>query len=631
MSTYGTGLPPHPLRTSVRPLPEQRNWPPPSGRLEIPYNPQLTGVVNTGPQPPGIAGPSPGPAPGSSPPDFAGPSPGPAPGSSPPELPGGGGGSSEEEGQNDQEEPLPRDPNFDPNNIRESLYNPYDDDKPPCSHCAADIHNRVCDQDTPCWECLRRHIVEAEDCRTSRPCEFCFMNEMPCDAGTPCQHCMFLGFGADECRPEGISEQRYFPNPPDPNESDEEPFIHPLGYEEGAEFDYSCAFCVAYGFKRCNPQDRPCLTCVQYGRTEQQCRFEERCGRCLELDLPCDGKMPCSLCATADGLTSMMCLGRGDTTMPGVNDPVPEGNDIGMGEGGDYPGIPGYENAYPPQEQNNVFGLGPGDPLQQEFDPFGPNNPQQQPFDPFGPDDPPQQEFIDPNRLPAGVPGQSILPQNEVPRAPPGGFFQVPAHVRTALLPHYRIRTDVYTNGNFDPIPGGHVSWNDWDPQFRCKVTLASGLPCHNLPTIDCDGDEEHGDEKFGVCTRCRNRAVEYTAYLMGEVEEKKNLFCCATCSQAQMIAFTERGFQDGELLVDNHCDCDAQMRAWLCFGCRSKVIHTVGNRMISTRERLTRDSDNAILCPRCGVEPGNKEAAYTLARGLAKCSSCWSWINYAT
>ena len=94
----------------------------------------------------------------------------------------------------------------------------------------------------------------------------------------------------------------------------------------------------------------------------------------------------------------------------------------------------------------------------------------------------------------------------------------------------------------------------------------------------------------------------------MAEIEEKKNLFCCDTCSQAQSNMFNSgQGFENMEMLVDYYCDCDTQVRAWLCYPCRYKAIHAVGNRMISTRKKLTRDSDNAILCPRCGVEPGNK------------------------
>lgn len=501
--------------------------------------------------------------------------------------------------------PLEQDPGFDPNNVRTSLYNPFDDDKPPCSHCAADPENRVCDNDTPCWECLRRHIMNEEDCRTSRPCELCFMNEMPCDAGSPCQHCMFIGFGADECRPEGMGPQQYFPNI-DPNDSEDEPYIHPGG-KAVPEFQYSCAFCVAYGFDGCDPRDRPCLACIQHGRTALQCRFEERCARCIELDVPCDGKMPCTMCATADGLTSMMCLGRGDTTMPGANNnqpPEEEGEDIPMGEWGDYPALAGFGYELPPRGANN----------------------------PFAPAEVPQ-EYIDPSILLAGQgpPGQSVLPQDEVPRVPPGGFFYPPAHVREDLLPHYRIRTDVYINGRFAPQPGAHVDWKPWVDEFRCKEILEDGTHCLKLPAIPCDGGIEHGDGDWCVCEWCRKIGEERTADLMAEIEEKKNLFCCDTCSQAQMNMFNSgQGFENMEMLVDYYCDCDTQMRAWLCYPCRYKAIHAVGSRMISTREKLTRDSDNAILCPRCGVEPGNKDAALTLAKGVARCSSCWYWINYA-
>lgn len=620
MSTYGTGLPPPPQRTNVRVAKDMHYWPPPSGRLEVPGNGLIPGAnggqaIDSGPAAEPyvspyapVAGPSSGPVAGPSPGPVAGPSPGPVAGPSsdpfagPSSSPPGGPSQSPPVAAGPSSQPPGRDPAFNPSNIRTSLYNPFDDDKPPCSHCRAGPQNRICDQDTPCWECSRRGIVEAENCRTSRPCELCFMNELPCDAGSPCQHCMYLGFGADECRPEGLGPQRYFPDG-DPDESDDELYIHLPGQQES---DYSCAFCVAYGFQGCDPQDRPCLPCIEHGRTAQQCRFEERCGRCIELDVPCDGKMPCSLCATADGLTSMMCLGRGDTTMPGtiINEPAEEGYDIPMGERGDYPPLAGFGYQFPPRGGNN----------------------------PFAPPQEPPQGHVDPGALVAqGPQGQSILPQYDVPLVPPGGFFLPPPHVRETLLPHYRIRTDVYANGQFNPQPGAHVNWQPWTENFRCKETLPTGQVCNVLPTMDCDGGEEHGDEGWCICAECRRLADERTAHLMEEIEEKKNLFCCATCSQAQMIRFNNgTGFENMEMLVDNHCDCDAQMRTWLCYACKYNVIHTVGNRMISTREQLTRDADNAILCPRCGVEPGNKEAAYTLANGVAKCSSCWSWINYA-
>ncbi|OBT78181.1 hypothetical protein VF21_02640 [Pseudogymnoascus sp. 05NY08] len=658
MSTYGTGLPPAPQRTNVRYDIDMRYWPPPSGRLDIPINGAMPGpdgghqAINSGQGHPGVAGPAagpaagpyvspyapaPGPAPGPaagpavaifappvagppsepSPGPFAGPSPGPAAGptsdpfagpnsdpfAGPFSSPPAGPFQSPPVAAGPSSQPLGQNPGFNPRNFRTSLYNPFDDDKPPCSHCRVDPQNRNCDQNTACWECFRRGIIEPEDCRTSRPCELCFMNELPCDAGSPCANCMFLGFGADECRPEGLGPQKYFPNGEDPEESDDEPYIH---IPVRPEFDYSCAFCVAYGFEGCDPRDRPCLPCIQHGRTALQCRFEERCARCIELDVPCDGKMPCSLCATADGLTSMMCLGRGDTTMPGgiVNEPPEEGEDIPMGEGGDFPVLAGFGYELPPRDAN----------------------------DPFAQPGAPPQEYVDPGALVAqGPQGQLILPQDAVPLVPPGGLFYPPPHVRETLLPHYRIRTDVYANGQFDPQPGGHVSWHPWNDGFRCKETLATGQLCNVLPTMNCDGGEEHGDEEWCVCAECRRRADESLAYLMEEIEERKNLFCCATCSQAQMIKFNNgTGFENMETLVDNHCDCDAQMRAWLCYACKYKVIHAVGNRMISTREKLTRDADNAILCPRCGVEPGNKEAAYQLANGVARCSSCWFWINYA-
>ncbi|KFZ07554.1 hypothetical protein V501_06353 [Pseudogymnoascus sp. VKM F-4519 (FW-2642)] len=561
-------------RMKVRPTVDMRNWPPPSGRLEISGNVAIPGapreyqVLNVGAGYPGVAGPAPGayvspyagpgpaaepaagPTVGIFPPPVAGPSLGPSPGP----VPGPSSGPFVVAGQlsdpfvgpsqsppvaaGPSSQPLGQNSGSNPNNFRNSLYNPFDDDKPPCSHCRADPQNRICDQDTPCWECSQRGILEPEDCRTSRPCELCFMNELPCDAGSPCQNCMFLGFGADECRPEGLGPQQYFPD--NPEESDDEPYIRLPGQPE---FDYSCAFCVAYGFQGCDPRDRPCLPCIQHGRTALQCRFEERCVRCIELDVPCDGKMPCSLCANADGLTSMTCLGRGDTTMPGtfINEPPQEGDDIPMGEGGDYPPPDGFGYQFPPQGGN----------------------------DPFAPPGVPQ-EYVDPAALVAqGIPGQSILPQEEVPRVPPGGFFFPPAHVRETLLPHYRIRTDVYANGQFDPQPGAHVNWRPWNENFRCKETLASGYVCNVLPTMDCDGGEEHGDATWGVCGACRVRAEESTAQLLEEIEEKKNLFCCSTCSQAQMNKFLSgTGFENSETLVDNHCDCDTQMRAWLCYAC---------------------------------------------------------------
>ncbi|KFY31012.1 hypothetical protein V493_01479 [Pseudogymnoascus sp. VKM F-4281 (FW-2241)] len=578
MSMYGTGLPPCPQRTAVIQSREQRNWPPPSGRLEILENALMEGVpgyelINFVPGPAGVVIARQRPESSSSPPS----------------------------GQPSEGEPtfsspgLGRTPGFDPNNFRTSLYNPFDDDKPPCSHCAADHENRLCDQGTPCFECLQRDIVDAENCRTSRPCGLCFMNEMPCDAGTPCQNCMFLGFGEVECRPGGISPQKYFPNDDGTiyeSQSEDEPYIHLPGTRPTPDFNYSCAFCVAYGHQGCDPRDRPCLPCVQHNRTALQCRFEERCARCIELDVPCDGKMPCSLCANADGLASMMCLGRGDTTIPGAMTSLPaeEGGDIMMGEAGDYPG---FGNGFSPA----VTG------------------------EPFAPAVAPSGAFIDP----------SLLAQNEVPKVPPGGFFHPPPHVRMQLLPHYRIRTDVHNTGYFDPVPGVHNSWNPFTDDSRCKEVLPNGEPCGTLPAIHCDGGAEHGDEGWSVCGGCRKLAEEGTVHLLEEIEEKKNLFCCATCSQAQMNKFSSgTGFENMETLVDYHCDCDAQMRAWLCYACKYKVIHTVGDRMISTREKLTRDSDNAILCPRCGVEPGDKEAAYHLAKGVARCSSCWYWINYA-
>ncbi|ELR03763.1 hypothetical protein GMDG_06390 [Pseudogymnoascus destructans 20631-21] len=271
MSTYGTGLPPAPQRMNVRPSADMRNWPPPSDRLEVPGNVAIPGVLrgyqvlNFGPGHPGVAGPavepyvSPyppaaGPAVGIFAPPVAGPSSeppsGPVAGPSsepfarPSSEPFAGPSQSPPVEAGPSSQPLGQGPGINPNNFRNSLYNPFNDDKPPCSHCAADLENRICDQDSPCWECSVRGIVEAEDCRTSRPCELCFMNEMPCDAGSPCQHCMFLGFGADECRPEGLGPQIYFPD--NPEESDDEPYIHLTGQPE---FDYSCAFCVAYGFE----------------------------------------------------------------------------------------------------------------------------------------------------------------------------------------------------------------------------------------------------------------------------------------------------------------------------------------------------------------------------------------------
>ncbi|OBT62767.1 hypothetical protein VE03_07710 [Pseudogymnoascus sp. 23342-1-I1] len=607
MAVYGTGLPPQPHRTTVVPSTEEKNWPPPSGRLQIPGN-YIVPPNDQGIQPVISFGParlsSPGPAPGpssdltniqetldppleqltlgqeTSPPVEAGPS-----------------------AQGGPQDPGARAAYL--SRFRTSLYNPFDDDKPPCSHCAADPENRICDQDTPCWECSLRGITEPEDCRTSRPCELCFMNELPCDAGSPCQHCMFLGFGADECRPEGISPQRYFPDD-NPDDSDDEPYIHIPGADQVPEFQYSCAFCVAYGFQGCNPQDATCMACMQHGRTSLQCRFEQRCNRCTELDVPCDGKMPCSLCATADGLTSMMCLGRGDTSLQVVSNMPPEnvGYDVPKGEGGDYPGFDAFGFQLPIGGANN-------------------------PFDPADPMLP----FIDPAILAAnqGIPGQPILPQENVPLVPPQGFFYPPAHVRGELLNHYRIRTDVYNSGRFNPGPGAHVDWRPWVDFYRCRETLEDGMPCLKLPTMVCDGGEEHADDNWCVCEWCRKLAEERTAHLLEEIQEKKNLFCCSTCSQAQMTQFNNGvGLQNMETLMDHHCDCDAQMRAWLCYACRYKAIHLVGNRMIATRELLTRDSDNAILCPRCGVGPGNKEAAYTLANGVARCSSCWSWINYA-
>ncbi|OBT51026.1 hypothetical protein VE04_08178 [Pseudogymnoascus sp. 24MN13] len=507
ISTYGTGLPPPPQRMKVRPTVDMRNWPPPSGRLEISGNVAIPGapreyqVLNVGAGYPGVAGPAPGayvspyagpgpaaepaagPTVGIFPPPVAGPSLGPSPGP----VPGPSSGPFVVAGQlsdpfagpsqsppvaaGPSSQPPGQNPGSNPNNFRNSLYSPFDDDKPPCSHCRADPQNRICDQDTPCWECSQRGILEPEDCRTSRPCELCFMNELPCDAGSPCQNCMFLGFGVDECRPEGLGPQQYFPD--NPEESDDEPYIRLPGQPE---FDYSCAFCVAYGFQGCDPRDRPCLPCIQHGRTALQCRFEERCARCIELDVPCDGKMPCSLCANADGLTSMTCLGRGDTTMPGtfINEPPQGGGDIPMGEGGDYPPPDGFAYQFPPQGGN----------------------------DPFAPPGVPQ-EYVDPAALVAqGIPGQSILPQEEVPRVPPGGFFFPPAHVRETLLPHYRIRTDVYANGQFDPQPGAHVNWRPWNENFRCKETLASGYVCNVLPTMDCDGGEQLGDGRGAFAGR---------------------------------------------------------------------------------------------------------------------------------
>lgn len=629
MSTYGTGLPPCPHRTTVLPSNEEKNWPPPSGRLEIPDNGYYPGVPGPSPGPTErpVEGSTPAPPVGlstSSP--FRGGTSSPYGKSSSPfgqqspspfkptprargQPPGPG---SSAQGQFAQpgpsvqgQAPEPGAHAIDPTKYRTSLYNPFDDDKPPCSHCAADPTNRLCDQGTPCHECFRRGIIEPEDCRTSRPCELCFMNEMPCDAGSPCQNCTFLGFGPEECRPEGISEQRYFPDD-NPDDSEDEPYIHIPGAGQVPEFEYGCAFCVAYGIEGCNPKDRPCLPCMQQGRTAMQCRFEERCNRCVELNVPCDGKMPCSLCATADGLTSMMCLGRGDTSLARTNNIVPyegEGYDIPMGEAGDYPVLAG-------------FGLG--------LHMGGANNP-------FAPAE--QQQYIDPAALgpPQGIPGQSILPQENVPLVPPGGFFYPPPHVREDLLPHYRVRVDVYNSGRFDPAPGAHVDWRPWTDFYRCRETLEDGLPCLKLPTILCDGGEEHADDNWNVCEWCHKDAETKTAHLMWEIEEKKNLFCCDTCSQAQMIKFRSgTGFENGEMLVDHHCDCDSQIQAWCCYACRYKAVHMVGNRMIKTRELLTRDSDKAILCPRCGVEPGNKEAANTLANGVARCSSCWWWINYA-
>lgn len=565
MSTYGTGLPPCPPRKAVLQSGVERNWPPPSGRLEIPldtYQPELPAYYggNQGSDPPGFAGPAPrdppgfaGPVPLSDPPGFAGPAPRSPPffGERNPVSPPPFGGETPPQWVDLP--PLERDPAFNPNNIRDSLYNPYDDDKPPCSHCAADIENRNCDQNTPCWECVRRDITDEEHCRTARPCELCFMNEIPCDAGTPCQNCMFLGFGADECRPEGISAQRYFPDF-NPDESDNEPYIQ----MQGAEFEYSCAFCVAHGFQGCNPQDRTCLPCLQHGRTALQCRHEERCSRCIEMDLPCDGKMPCSLCAIADGLTSMMCLGRGDTTMPGDYIDLPQkGADIPMGEAGNYPlpDVFGYQ--FPQQDGNN---------------PFAPAEAQ------------PPDEFIDPTLF-AAVQQQPILPQDQVPRIPPGGLFVPPPHVRTNLLPHYRIRVDIHNTGHFDPTPGVHGSWRAWADEYRCKMTLQNGMPCNVLPTMDCDGGDEHGDHAWQVCGECRRRAEVNTAHLMQEIGEKKNLFCCATCSQAQMGMFNSgMAFVNNETLVDYHCDCDAQMQGWLCYPCKYKVIHAVGNRMLWRR-----------------------------------------------
>ncbi|KFX96177.1 hypothetical protein O988_05433 [Pseudogymnoascus sp. VKM F-3808] len=619
ISVYGTGLPPAPVRNAVLPTHDARNWPPPSGRLEIaenrPTGPffQAANSAPGGPQDIFGAGPVAGPpvglfaAPGGpyiSPYEQdAGPSSGPVagPSSSPPgyDPPGVLPGSSS-----------PVDPQLDPppagidlSNFPNSLYSPFDDVKPPCSWCRVDPGNRVCDDGTPCRECSKRGIIQTEECRTSRPCETCFMNEIPCDIASPCQNCLFLGFTADECRAEGLSEQRYFPDD-DPDE--DEPYIDLPGQVAVPEYNYSCAFCIAYGYDGCDPRDRPCLPCMQHQRTALQCRFEERCARCIELDVPCDGNFPCSLCATADGLTSMMCLGRGDRTMPGGNnndnDEPLEGDDIPMGEGGDYPAFDGFGDGLFPQVANN----------------------------PFAPAEPPE-GYVDPNAL--VVPQQGgILPQNQVPLVPPGGFFTPPEHVRSDFLRHYRIRSDVLNNGYFNPVPGAHVNWSDWADEFRCEVTLANGQPCGNLPTIYCDGDTEHGDKGMCVCERCRNLADEQAALLMEEIEAKKNLFCCATCSQAQMIKFNNgTGFENMETLVDYHCECDTQMRSWLCYPCKYKVIHAVGNRMITTREALTRDTDGAILCPRCGVEPGNKEAAYHLAKGVARCSSCWWWINYAT
>ncbi|KFY07197.1 hypothetical protein V491_08547, partial [Pseudogymnoascus sp. VKM F-3775] len=86
MSTYGTGLPPCPPRKAVIQTSDERNWPPPSGRLEIPldpYQPEHPAYYggNQGTDPPGFAGPAPrdqpssaGPAP-PDPPGFAGPAP----------------------------------------------------------------------------------------------------------------------------------------------------------------------------------------------------------------------------------------------------------------------------------------------------------------------------------------------------------------------------------------------------------------------------------------------------------------------------------------------------------------------------------------------------------------------------
>ncbi|KFY55211.1 hypothetical protein V497_07142 [Pseudogymnoascus sp. VKM F-4516 (FW-969)] len=619
ISVYGTGLPPAPVRNAVLPSHDARNWPPPSGRLEIaenrPTGPYFQAVSSApvGPQDIVGAGPVAGPpvglfaAPGGpyiSPYEqVAGPSSGSVagPSSSPPgsDPPGVLPGSSS-----------PVDPQLDPppagidlSNFPSSLYSPFDDVKPPCSWCRVDPGNRVCDDGTPCRECSKRGIIQTEECRTSRPCETCFMNEIPCDIASPCQNCLFLGFTADECRAEGLSEQRYFPND-DPDE--EEPYIELPGQVAVPEYNYSCAFCIAYGYDGCDPRDRPCLPCMQHQRTALQCRFEERCARCMELDVPCDGNFPCSLCATADGLTSMMCLGRGDRTMPGGNnndnDEPLEGDDIPMGEAGDYPDFEGFGNGLFPQVANN----------------------------PFAPAEPPE-GYVDPNALVVQQQG-GVLPQDQVPLVPPGGFFTPPEHVRSDFLRHYRIRSDVLNNGYFNPVPGAHVNWSDWADEFRCEATLANGQFCGNLPTIYCDGDTEHGDKGMCVCERCRSLADEQAALLMEEIEAKKNLFCCATCSQAQMTKFNNgTGFENMETLVDYHCECDTQMRSWLCYPCKYKVIHAVGNRMITTREALTRDTDGAILCPRCGVEPGNKEAAYHLAKGVARCSSCWWWINYAT
>lgn len=61
---------------------------------------------------------------------------------------------------------------------------------------------------------------------------------------------MFLGFGAEECRPDGVMPQRYFPGVPEEllePDFEQNPFLVEQLPDEAPEFAYSCAFCVAYG------------------------------------------------------------------------------------------------------------------------------------------------------------------------------------------------------------------------------------------------------------------------------------------------------------------------------------------------------------------------------------------------